>query len=213
MDVSNYREHYDQGELREPLPDDPMQLFKDWLSEAIMDGRLKEPNAMSLATSSPDGSPSVRVVLFKEVRDQGIVFYTNYQSTKGQEIAANPQVAATVWWPEMERQVRMTGRASKISPEESTAYFHSRPRGSQLGALISPQSEEIPHKRFLERKLVKADKEYEGKEKINRPTDWGGYFIELSKVEFWQGRPNRLHDRFEFQLNEENKWTRRRLAP
>ncbi len=213
MDLSNYREHYDQAELNEPLPEDPMQLFKDWLSEAIMDGRLKEPNAMSLGTATSEGIPSVRIVLFKEVRERGLVFYTNYNSAKGREISANPKVAATVWWPEMERQVRFTGKASKISPDDSTEYFHSRPRGSQLGAIVSPQSDEIPNKRSLERKLNKADRSFKGVEKLDRPEHWGGYYIEASKLEFWQGRPNRLHDRIEYLLDSDGNWSRRRLAP
>jgi pyridoxamine 5'-phosphate oxidase len=203
---------YEGKDLKEPLPEAPWELLNSWVRRALSEDNIFEPNAMSLATSTNDGKPSNRIVLFKEVREEGIVFYTNYESRKGREIENNPHVAATIWWPEIFRQVRLEGVAEKVSEEESTEYFHSRPKGSQLGALISDQSEVIESKEELMEQLNKAREKYEDADKVDRPENWGGYYIETHTIEFWQGQPNRLHDRIRYR-KEKGEWTRERLAP
>jgi len=212
MDLSELRAHYSNARLDEPLPDAPWAMVREWFREALSHGEIKEPNAMSLATADDKGQPSVRLVLVKEIREDGFVFYTNYNSKKGQDIAVNPKVAGTVWWPEMERQIRIIGEAEKISPEDSTSYFQSRPKGSQLGAIVSPQSEVIPDADFLQEKLVSAQKAAENQEVLERPSYWGGYLIRAQSLELWMGQPNRLHDRILYR-KEGNAWQRERLAP
>jgi pyridoxamine 5'-phosphate oxidase len=167
---------------------------------------------MSLATADENGQPSVRLVLAKEIRDQGVVFFTNYDSKKGRDIAVNPKVAVTIWWPELERQVRILGRAEKIPPEDSTAYFKSRPRGSQIGAIVSPQSQPIPSTTYLQEKMTAEQEAAQDQETLQRPDNWGGYLIRAREVELWMGQPNRLHDRILFR-KEGQSWTHQRLAP
>jgi len=167
---------------------------------------------MSLATADENGQPSVRLVLAKEIRDEGVVFFTNYESKKGRDIAVNPKVAVTIWWPELERQVRIAGQAEKISPEDSTAYFQSRPRGSQIGARVSPQSQPIPSTSYLEKKMAAELEAAENKERLKRPENWGGYLIRARELELWMGQPNRLHDRILYR-KEAQSWTHQRLAP
>ncbi len=212
MDLSDLRAHYNNVRLEEPLPDVPWSLVNGWFREALDHEGLKEPNAMSVATVDADGQPAVRLVLVKEIREEGFVFYTNYNSQKGKHIEANPRVAATIWWPEMERQIRVEGVAEKISPEESTAYFKSRPKGSQIGAIVSPQSEPIPDATYLEEKLVEAEDQFQDQDVLERPENWGGYLIRPQLIEFWLGQPNRLHDRILYQ-REGQAWKRTRLAP
>lgn len=212
MDLSDIRAHYNNVRLKEPLPEAPWPLVHSWFREALNHEGLKEPNAMSLATVDADGQPAVRLVLVKEVRDEGFVFYTNYNSQKGQHIEANPKVAATIWWPEMERQIRVEGTAEKISAEDSTAYFQSRPKGSQIGAKVSPQSQPIPDDTYLEKKLVEAEAEAQDQAVLERPENWGGYLIRPQAIELWLGQPNRLHDRILYR-KEGKDWQRSRLAP
>lgn len=212
MDLSQVRESYSNQRLEEPLPDSPWPLVKAWFKEAVEHEGVKEPNAMSLATADENGQPSVRLVLAKEIRDEGVVFFTNYESKKGRDIAVNPKVAVTIWWPELERQVRIAGRAEKIAPEDSTAYFQSRPRGSQIGARVSPQSKPIPSASYLEKKMAAELEAAENKEALERPESWGGYLIRARELELWMGQPNRLHDRILYQKKAQS-WTHQRLAP
>jgi len=212
MDLSYLRAQYNNDRLKEPLDDQPWGLMRQWFQEAISNEAVMEPNAMSLATSTADGHPSVRLVLAKEINDAGVVFFTNYKSQKGREIEENPNVAATIWWPEMERQIRLQGVAEKIDPAESTAYFQSRPKGSQIGAIASPQSKPIPNVEYLEESMKKVESTVRDQELIERPPHWGGYLILPHSVEFWQGQPNRLHDRIQF-IRQGKEWSKQRLAP
>lgn len=209
--LSDLRQEYTLGELSEKniLPN-PIEQFKAWMQDAI-DARIIEPNAMVLATASPDGSPSARVVLLKEVTPDGFVFFTNYESRKGKEIIANPHVALVFDWHEMERQVRVEGVAEKISAEDSDRYFHSRPANSRLGAWASPQSQVIENRSVLEQRQTHFEQHYTDRG-IERPPHWGGFGIIPSVIEFWQGRANRLHDRLVFQKQDED-WHICRLAP
>jgi pyridoxamine 5'-phosphate oxidase len=190
---------------------DPFMQFEKWLTEAINAG-VKEANAMCLASVNADGRPSQRIVLLKGVEDNKFLFYTNYQSKKGTQLDANPVCALNFFWPDLERQIRIEGIVSRISVEKSTAYFQSRPRGSQLGAWVSPQSTAIKDRQILEDRLLEMEKKFNGVEKLPKPQQWGGYVVEPMLIEFWQGRPNRLHDRLEF-IKVDNQWTINRLAP
>ncbi len=190
---------------------DPFLQFEKWLTEAINAG-VKEANAMCLASINADGRPSQRIVLLKGVEDNKFLFYTNYQSKKGTQLDANPVCALNFFWPDLERQIRIEGIVSRISVEKSTAYFQSRPRGSQLGAWVSPQSTAIKDRQILEDRLREMEKKFDGVEKLPKPQQWGGYAVEPVLFEFWQGRPNRLHDRLEF-IKVDNEWTINRLAP
>lgn len=213
INLHGYRRSYEKSSLEEKdLTDDPISQFKKWINEAEASGTVLEVNAMTLTTIDETGYPRSRVVLLKEVDANGFYFYTNYQSLKGKAIAKNNKVALSFFWPGLERQVNILGNAEKVSEQESETYFHSRPRGSQLGAIASPQSSPIPNRTYLEEKLSELTKEYKEVNRIPKPKHWGGYVVKPYSVEFWQGRPNRLHDRVEYVKNE-NRWIKQRLAP
>lgn len=212
-DLSNYRKSYEKSALLEDqIPEDPINLFHKWFYEAEDLNAADEVNAMSVATIGLDGFPKTRVVLLKKFNEEGFIFYTNYNSEKGKAIIENPNVCLSFFWPTVERQIIIKGKAEKTTATISDNYFASRPDGSKLGALVSPQSEVILHREFLEKSLIELEKEWEGKE-IERPSHWGGFLVRPVEVEFWQGRPNRLHDRIRYQLQNEFDWKIDRLAP
>ncbi len=212
-DLSNYRKSYDKSELLENnIPEDPINLFNRWFHEVEDFGGVDEVNAMTVSTIGLDGFPKSRVVLLKKFNEEGFVFYTNYNSQKGRAIAANPNVCLSFFWHSMERQVIIKGRAQKTSEIVSDGYFDSRPDGSKLGAIVSNQSEVIPSRSFLENNLKELERKFEGKE-IPRPDFWGGFLVVPHEVEFWQGRPNRLHDRIQYVLQEDYSWSINRLSP
>ena len=190
---------------------DPLVQFGQWYEHAVAAG-LPEPEAMALATATPDGAPSVRFVLLKGIDERGVDFYTNYESRKGRELAANPRAALAVLWKPLQRQVRLEGPVEVLTPAESDAYFATRSRGSQLGAWASRQSESIPDREWLEARLAEADARYPDDE-IPRPEYWGGYRLVPDAIEFWEGRPNRLHDREAFTRGSDGAWHARRLSP
>lgn len=210
--LANYRRVYSKGKLLEAeLPNNPMELFKDWFEE-VEEGRdPMEVNAMTISTIGKDGYPKNRVVLLKEFTAEGFIFYTNYASDKGQALAYNPRICISFFWPQMERQVIIKGIAEKYSEEKAIEYFKSRPRGSQLGAWASSQSREIASRNVLEEKLKELEEEFKGRE-VPKPDSWGGYLVRPIDFEFWQGRPNRLHDRIYFSVID-TKWNFKRLAP
>jgi len=212
-DLSNYRKVYDKSELTEEhLPEDPVTLFKKWFIEVEESDSGAEVNAMTVSTFGLDGFPKNRVVLLKQFTFEGFTFYTNYKSEKGWAIDANPNVCLSFFWHQMERQVIIKGVAEKTSSNNSDGYFESRPHGSRLGALVSPQSEVIPSRGYLENNLKELETIYNDKD-VPRPEHWGGYLVKPVEVEFWQGRPNRLHDRIRYKLAENYSWTIERLAP
>lgn len=193
------------------LDPDPIKQFQQWYRGAL-ELPVAAPDAMTLATTSREGVPSARMVLLKGVDERGFVFYTNYESQKGRELAENPAAALVFYWPELSRQVRVVGRASTLSRQESEQYFHRRPRGSQIAAWVSPQSTVIPNRAVLEERFRQLEVAYQGRE-IPLPPHWGGYRVFPEIVEFWQGRPNRLHDRFRYTRLADNTWQIERLAP
>ena len=212
-DLSNYRKSYEKSELLEhSIPEDPINLFHKWFHEVKDFGGVDEVNAMTVASIGLDGFPKARVVLLKHYDEEGFIFYTNYNSEKGKSILHNPNVCLSFFWHSLERQVIIKGTAEKVSDVVSDNYFASRPKGSQLGAIVSDQSEVILNREVLEKKLSELEKQWEGKE-IPRPNNWGGFLIRPIAVEFWQGRPNRLHDRIRYSLEEDYSWTIERLAP
>jgi pyridoxamine 5'-phosphate oxidase len=212
-DLSNYRKSYEKSALLEyQIPEDPINLFHKWFYEAEDLNAAEEVNAMTLATIGLDGFPKSRVVLLKKFNEEGFIFYTNYNSEKGKAILQNPNVCLSFFWPTVERQIIIKGKAEKTTDNISDNYFASRPDGSKLGALVSPQSEIIPNRELLETNLIALEKEWEGKE-IERPSHWGGFLVRPVEVEFWQGRPNRLHDRIRYQLQDNFDWKIDRLAP
>ena len=211
--ISSMRLSYERARLGDRDVDrDPMAQFSHWFSE-VLETNVAEANAMVLTTVGPDMVPSSRMVLLKQFDQRGFVFYTNYESRKGREIAANPNVAALFYWPSLERQVRITGIAERLSDVESDRYFASRPRGSQIGALISPQSQPVPDRTWLEERFAETERMLDAVGRVDRPPHWGGVRIVPRAVEFWQGRPNRLHDRIEYRRLDAGTWEIRRLAP
>ena len=212
-DLGNYRKSYEKQELLlENVPENPMELFQKWFFEVDKFFPEDETNAMTISTIGFDGFPKSRVVLLKKYTYEGFIFYTNYNSEKGKAITANPNVCLSFFWHGAERQIIIKGKAEKIPENLSDGYFESRPRGSQLGAIVSNQSEIIPGRELLEQKLQELDKAFEGKE-ISRPDCWGGYIVKPIAFEFWQGRANRLHDRILYTLEKDYNWTKNRLSP
>lgn len=209
--IADLRREYTQCGLVEALAgDDPIELFRVWFVQALS-AELAEPNAMSLATVAADGLPSVRIVLLKGFDHEGFTFFTNYESRKGRELSANPHAALAFWWHEFERQVRVEGRVEKVSPAESDEYFAMRPLGSRLGAWASSQSEVVLDRDSLDRQYADLAARYSDGN-VPRPLHWGGYRLVPDALEFWQGRPNRLHDRIRFRRSG-GGWVRERLAP
>lgn len=190
---------------------DPIKQFQLWFEQAIA-AKLPMPDAMSLATVTPDGRPTARMVLLKQVDDEGFVFFTNYQSAKARQLEINPYAALVFYWPQLEQQVRVEGKVNKTSAEESSAYFKTRPRESQIGAWASPQSEVISAREVLEQRARELSEQYCDRE-IDCPVHWGGFRLKPDRIEFWKGRVGRLHDRLLYELQPDGTWTIKRLAP
>lgn len=213
QDLKDQRRDYSWGHLKKSsLNSNPIIQLRTWLSDAIEHCQL-DANAMTLSTVKSNGSPSSRIVLLKEILDDGIVFYTNYNSRKGREIQNNKQVALNFYWKDVERQVRIEGSAEKVSYEESEQYFHSRPYGSQVGAISSNQSSLIIEREEIELRYQDNFAKYEKEGRVPMPAHWGGYIVRPRLFEFWQGRDNRLHDRLEYNLDKGGKWLITRLEP
>ncbi|WP_421949044.1 pyridoxamine 5'-phosphate oxidase [Phaeodactylibacter xiamenensis] len=211
--IEQLRKDYSAHTLEmDKVRSNPVEQFQVWFDEAL-NAEVPEPNAMTLSTATTNGVPSARIVLLKGVTDDSFLFYTNYNSRKGQELRANPRAALTFLWHELQRQVRIEGRVEVLSAEESTRYFQSRPKGSQIGAWASPQSTQIESREELEEKVKQLEEEYRAADALPKPGNWGGYRVVPHRIEFWQGRSSRLHDRIEFTLSEKGTWTIARLAP
>jgi pyridoxamine 5'-phosphate oxidase len=204
-------EHSEPGLHRRDLDPDPIKQFANWFTAAI-EAQIRDVNAMSLATASAAGRPSVRIVLLKGFDHDGFVFFTNYESEKGRQLEANPYAALAFYWVEVDRQIRISGKTTKTSREESERYFHSRPLGSQLGAWASRQSEAVDARRILEARMAQISERFAGKP-VPLPPHWGGFRLQPDQIEFWQGRANRLHDRFRYTLQDEGGWLLERLSP
>ena len=212
-DLSNYRKSYEKGELLlKDTPENPLELFRTWFNEVDQHFPQDETNAMTVSTIGLDGYPKNRVVLLKKFTYEGFIFYTNYQSEKGKAIANNPNICLSFFWHGAERQIIIKGKAEKIVANLSDGYFESRPKGSQLGALASNQSEVVESRDVLENKLKALELAYKDKD-VERPEFWGGYIVKPISIEFWQGRPNRLHDRILYTLEENYDWIKKRLSP
>ena len=210
--LESLRSNYALSGLQETdLLDTPFQQFQLWLEQAIA-AELPEPNAMTLATLSEEGKPIARMVLLKGLDEKGFVFYTNYDSAKGKQLTETDSAGLVFWWAGLERQVRVEGTVEKVSSTESDAYFQSRPKASQLGAWASPQSQVIESRDVLEQRLAQLEEKY-ATEKVPRPPHWGGFRVIPTAIEFWQGRPSRLHDRIRYELDEKGDWFYQRLAP
>ena len=210
--LSGMRHEYDaHGLRRADLHSDPIEQFRAWFAAALA-AEMRDPNAMSLATASPEGKPSVRIVLLKGVDERGFSFFTNYDSEKGRQLDANPFAALAFYWAKLERQVRITGPVERTSREDSAAYFHSRPVGSRLGAWVSHQSEVVDARQVLDARMEAMRERFHNAE-ITLPPHWGGYRVKPDALEFWQGRPNRLHDRFRYTRRADGSWHIDRLAP
>jgi pyridoxamine 5'-phosphate oxidase len=210
--IADIRTEYMREALDEDIAGhDPIAFFRKWFAEAES-AQITEINAMTLATVDAHLQPHARIVLLKGLDNEGFVFFTNYDSAKGMEINANPHVALLFFWKELERQVRIEGFVEQIDPAESDIYFNSRPEGSKLGAWASPQSKKIPHRNVLDTNYSRYEQEFSNID-IPRPPHWGGYRVMASNIEFWQGRPSRMHDRILFSKNAEGNWERHRLAP
>lgn len=212
-DLSNYRKSYEKKELLEDTcPENPIELFQKWFINADQSNMIEEANAMNIATIGMDGFPKNRVVLLKKYTWEGFIFYTNYNSEKGRAIKANPNVCLSFFWPTLEQQIIIKGKAEKIPDNLSDGYFESRPDGSKLGAWASNQSEVVESRNALDTSLFSFEEKFKGKE-IPRPEYWGGYIVKPISMEFWQGRPNRMHDRIRYTLQEDFSWKIERLAP
>lgn len=212
MSIADIRKDYQLKSLTESEVDpDPLKQFQQWWQDALQ-AKIEEVNAMTLATASPDGVPSARILLLKGLTPGGFVFFTNYNSFKGQQIAENPRACLVFFWKEVERQVRVTGLAERLTDKENDEYFHSRPEGSRIGAWASPQSQVIENREWLEKNTLKYQQQF-ASQAVLRPPHWGGYVVKPIAIEFWQGRPNRLHDRIQYTLSDSGKWIIERLAP
>lgn len=210
--IADIRKNYSQKKLSESKANpDPLKLFAKWWKQVIK-SKTEEPNAMTLATASSDGVPSARIVLLKDFGENGFTFFTNYNSFKGQQLMENPKACLVFFWKELERQIRITGLVEKISNEANDKYFYSRPVDSQIGAIVSPQSQVIENREWLDEKF-NALKKQTGKQGIQRPANWGGYIVKPVIMEFWQGRQGRLHDRLQYTLQQNGEWKMERLAP
>lgn len=211
--LSSLRKDYQASQLVDvDLPSDPLALFDRWFQEVSEKGGVAEVNAMTLSTSDANGSPHSRVVLLKDIDNGGFVFFTNYNSAKGKSISQNPHVCLSFFWPNLERQVIISGKAEAISDRKSDTYFQERPRGSQIGAHVSEQSKPIQSREVLDKMLSELEAHYKDKP-IPRPQHWGGYRVNPNSIEFWQGRPNRLHDRIVYSLTNGGSWHTQRLSP
>ena len=209
--ISHIRKDYTLQTLSEnEVALNPIEQFNKWWDEAVK-SEIEELNAMTLATASAEGVPSARIVLLKEYNERGFVFFTNYESAKGQELTQNPRATLLFFWKELERQVKITGMVEKITATESDEYYYSRPLGSRIGAWASPQSQIIENREWLEKRVEDLNKQNE--EDIKRPSHWGGFRVKPVMIEFWQGRPSRLHDRIQYTLDDNGKWKIERLAP
>lgn len=210
--IADIRREYSHQKLSEADADaNAIKQFEKWWEEAVH-SKIDEVNAMTLATASPDGLPSARVVLLKGFNEKGFIFFTNYESYKGQQLAENPKACLVFFWKELERQVRITGLVVKLSSKESDEYFMTRPEASRIGAWTSPQSRVIEDRKWIDEKFNKLVNEMEGTD-IQRPPYWGGYLVKPVVIEFWQGRPGRLHDRLQYSLQDDGRWKIERLAP
>ncbi|MBA6243225.1 MULTISPECIES: pyridoxamine 5'-phosphate oxidase [Psychrobacter] len=220
MDFTDQRLSYEKDELdQQSVPTSPFELFKAWMNEALAQ-KVQEPYAMSLATCGADNKPSVRIVLLREITEKGIVFYTNYESAKGQDIAENPNAEALFFWHELERQVRISGSIAKIDADKSAAYFQKRPHDSQVGAWVSqPQSGEVANREIMEQTFEQLQAAHPDNTAVPTPEFWGGYEITIEQIEFWQGRANRMHDRIVYTQSSgddsegNTSWTTKRLLP
>jgi len=211
--IEDHRKSYQHGALEiADLTTDPMDLFRRWWHEAV-EAEIDEANAMTLATVNKQGHPSARIVLLKGLTHEGFEFFTNYQSQKAEDMEANPNVALLFFWKEMERQIRIEGTVEKVSRERSEKYFQSRPRGSQIGAWTSPQSQVISDRTILDENGKQIAEKFENADPLPLPDFWGGYLVRAHTLEFWQGRPDRLHDRFRYTSQPHGQWAIERLAP